>query len=241
MNKLLNDIGLALVWGKMKDFVTAFVATAISNLQPKEAGKGLSTEDYTTPEKTKLTGIEDGANNYTLPATLPADMITEDATHRFITDAEKAEYADKYTKSETDNLISGLADGMDWKTAVDNYAELATEYPTPEESWTVQVKGEGVYRYDGSDWVKIMEDTVIPLATDSLDGRMAKEDKTKLDGMSGIDYVHPTTPGNKHVPAGGTVGQVLYNQANGVGEWKDLPEAEEIEIISATEIDDICQ
>ena len=31
------------------------------------SGKQLSTEDYTTAEKTKLSGIEDNANNYTLP------------------------------------------------------------------------------------------------------------------------------------------------------------------------------
>ena len=34
----------------------------------KVSGKQLSTEDYTTEEKTKLSGIDDNANNYTLPA-----------------------------------------------------------------------------------------------------------------------------------------------------------------------------
>lgn len=33
----------------------------------KVTGKGLSTNDYTTAEKTKLSGIEAGANNYSLP------------------------------------------------------------------------------------------------------------------------------------------------------------------------------
>lgn len=33
----------------------------------KVSGKQLSTEDYTTEEKTKLSGIDDNANNYTLP------------------------------------------------------------------------------------------------------------------------------------------------------------------------------
>ena len=33
----------------------------------KEAGKGLSTNDYTTTEKTKLAGIAEGANKYVLP------------------------------------------------------------------------------------------------------------------------------------------------------------------------------
>ena len=34
----------------------------------KVTGKGLSTEDYTSTEKTKLSGIETGANNYTHPS-----------------------------------------------------------------------------------------------------------------------------------------------------------------------------
>lgn len=33
----------------------------------KESGKGLSTNDYTTTEKSKLAGIAAGANNYALP------------------------------------------------------------------------------------------------------------------------------------------------------------------------------
>lgn len=35
----------------------------------------------------------------------------------------------------------------------------------------------------------------------------------------GAGYTHPTTPGYKHIPAGGTVGQVLKNKANGEAEW----------------------
>ena len=36
--------------------------------QAAEAGKGLSTNDYTTAEKTKLSGIAENANNYSLPS-----------------------------------------------------------------------------------------------------------------------------------------------------------------------------
>lgn len=42
----------------------------------KIPGKGLSTEDFTTNEKTKLAGIDNYANRYTHPATHPATMIT---------------------------------------------------------------------------------------------------------------------------------------------------------------------
>lgn len=42
----------------------------------KVAGKQLSTEDYTAAEKTKLSGVATGANNYSHPASHPASMIT---------------------------------------------------------------------------------------------------------------------------------------------------------------------
>ena len=53
MAKYLNDIGLLYLWGK--------ITTAIGGKVDKVDGKGLSTEDYTTAEKTKLSGIADGA------------------------------------------------------------------------------------------------------------------------------------------------------------------------------------
>lgn len=48
-------------------------------------------------DKKKLDGVAAGANNYQHPATHAATMITEDATHRFTTDAEKAKWNLEYT------------------------------------------------------------------------------------------------------------------------------------------------
>ena len=45
----------------------AELMTLISNKVDKVSGKGLSTNDYTTAEKQKLSGIAANANNYTLP------------------------------------------------------------------------------------------------------------------------------------------------------------------------------
>jgi hypothetical protein len=39
----------------------------VNNKVDQVVGKGLSTEDYTTAEKSKLSGIEANANSYTLP------------------------------------------------------------------------------------------------------------------------------------------------------------------------------
>lgn len=41
-------------------------------------------------DKTKLDGIEENANNYVHPETHDASIITEDETHRFVTDDEKS-------------------------------------------------------------------------------------------------------------------------------------------------------
>ena len=44
----------------------------------------------TAADKKKLDGIATGANKYTHPSTHAASMITEDSTHRFLTDNERA-------------------------------------------------------------------------------------------------------------------------------------------------------
>lgn len=50
----LDNVGVARLWNHVVARLNDFVL--------KEDGKGLSTEDYTTEEKTKLSGIESGAN-----------------------------------------------------------------------------------------------------------------------------------------------------------------------------------
>lgn len=92
---------------------------AIAGKVDKEAGKGLSTNDYTdaekakshthanasvldattaaytAAEKTKLSGSSGGANNYVHPASHSADMISTTASKRFTSDAEMAGKADQ--------------------------------------------------------------------------------------------------------------------------------------------------
>lgn len=60
--------------------------------------------------KTASTALSDGAKIYRKgeKTILPTDVV-EDDTHRFVTDAEKESYADKYTKNEVDNKIADAA------------------------------------------------------------------------------------------------------------------------------------
>ena len=76
--------------------------TALNAKVDKEAGKGLSSSDYTSTEKTKLAGIADNANNYTHPASHPASVITQDENNRLVTDVEKAAWNAKQAA-----LVSG--------------------------------------------------------------------------------------------------------------------------------------
>ena len=63
-----------------------------------------------------------------------------------------------------------------------------------------------------------------------LDGITANANKTeksatngniKVDGKEVNVYTHPNTAGSKHIPLGGSLGQVLQNNGNGSAEWAD--------------------
>lgn len=58
-------------------------------------------------------------------------------------------------------------------------------------------------------------------ASTTQDGKMSKEDKVKLDGIAtnANNYTHPTASGNKHIPAGGSVGQILVWSEDGTAKW----------------------
>ena len=64
---------------------------------------------YMTPElKKKLDGIATGANNYVHPSTHPATMITQDATHRFVSDTEKNTWNAKASTAVVSTTANGL-------------------------------------------------------------------------------------------------------------------------------------
>ena len=108
----LKELSAAL--GDDPNFATT-VATQIGRKVDKVAGKGLSTEDYTSEEKAKLAGISSGANNYRHPASHPASMIEQDATHRFITDTERSTWNGKASTAVATQSANGLMSSADKK------------------------------------------------------------------------------------------------------------------------------
>lgn len=101
--------------------------------------KATSTTDgkMSKEDKAKLDGIEAGANNYTLPATLPASMITQDDNHYFVTKYQNKKLQDLYNKGEMDTKFATKADlartdtvslGNGWKILATDTGELSFSF-----------------------------------------------------------------------------------------------------------------
>ena len=96
----------------------ADVETALADKVDKVNGKGLSTEDYTTAEKTKLSGIETGADvNVIESITLNGTAVSPDANKnvdltvitKAVNDLENYyTKSNTYTKTEVDTLINAI-------------------------------------------------------------------------------------------------------------------------------------
>lgn len=102
----------------------------------------------------------------------------------------KPNWDDKYTKNEVDNKFSALETAIDWKEAVNTFADLSTTYPHPDDGWTVNVKDtDYTYRWSGTAWIAISANA-IPKATQSVDGLLSKEDKAALDDTNAKKHTH---------------------------------------------------
>lgn len=122
--------------------------TTVNNKVDKVTGKQLSTNDYTAAEKTKLAGIATGATNYTHPATHPPSIIAQDASNRFVTDAEKAAWNGKAPNT----LVSaapqsdGLMRATD-KIKLDGIATGANNYVHPANHPATMITEDATHRF----------------------------------------------------------------------------------------------
>lgn len=76
-------------------------------------------------------------------------------------------------------------------------------------------------RQDGTWAVPPDNNTMYSDATQENHGLLSVADKKKLDGVEegANKYVHPTTSGNKHIPSGGSSGQILRWSEDGTAAW----------------------
>ena len=177
----LKELSAAL--GNDPNFATT-VATQIGQKVDKVAGKGLSTEDYTSEEKAKLAGVAAGANNYQHPATHPATMIEQDASHRFVTDAEKTTWNGKASTAVVTQSANGLMSAAD-KKKLDGVAAGANNYQHPATHPASVIVQDSTHRFvtdtEKTTWNGKASTAV---ATQSANGLMSAADKKKLDGIT---------------------------------------------------------
>ena len=144
-------------------------------------------------DKAKLDGIETGANKYIHPSTHDAGMITQDATHRFVTDTEKATWNNKADKTVATIENDGLMSKTD-KSKLDGIAANANNYIHPDSHPATMITEDATHRF-----VSDAEKTTwngkasTDVATTAANGLMSKEDKAKLNGIedNANNYVHP--------------------------------------------------
>ena len=174
-------------------------------------------------DKAKLDGIASGANKYTHPSYTTRSSglykITVDSTgHVSATSAvSKEDITALGIPGQDTNTTYTLGsfgitataveinklDGLTATTAELNYVDGVTS------NIQTQLNGKSPTSHSHS------------AATTSVNGFMSSSDKSKLDGIaSGANnYVHPTSAGNKHIPSGGSSGQILQWSSDGTAKW----------------------
>ena len=175
--------------------------TALNGKVNTVSGKGLSTEDYTTAEKTKLSGIAAGATaNIGTVTTVKVGSTSYSPSSGVI------------------SLPAYPSDTNTHRPIQMNGTEILGNNTT-----ALNLKaGSNVSLSNSSGTVTIAAtDTTYSAATQSANGLMSSTDKTKLDGIAtgANNYAHPTSSGNKHIPSGGSSGQILRWSADGTAAW----------------------
>lgn len=106
---------------------SAAIYTALAGKVDTETGKGLSSNDYTDAEKTKLGGIEANANNYTLPAATTSALGGVQVGSNLAIDANGV-ISGNY--SNATQSAAGLMSSTD-KTALDNKPDVYVQATQP--------------------------------------------------------------------------------------------------------------
>ena len=149
--------------------------------EPKDSAIQTHITSTTNPHATTKEQVGLGNCNNTSDLNKPISTATQTALDL------KANQSTTYSKTEVDNAISAVVTSLDWKESVATYNDIATTYPIPEDGWTVTAKDtDETYRYNGTEWVSISAST-IPLASDSVDGKMSSTDFTKLKNITGTN------------------------------------------------------
>lgn len=176
--KVIKDSGFTIAKSVPAD--AKFTDTTYENATTSQPGLMSSTD------KSKLDGIEANANNYTHPTNHPATMITEDETHRFVTDTEKSTWDAKETtsgaqskadaalnsaKAYADQQITALVNGA--PEAMNTLKELADSISTHQNEYNA--------------YVDTVSSNIATAKQEAINEAIAKDSALKTELQSEID------------------------------------------------------
>ena len=214
-----NDIGIGMGG---EEYATV---NQLNNKVDKVTNMGLSTNDYTTADKNKLAGIEAGAE--VNPTSL--SELSEDATHRLVTDTEKSTWNAKsdFSGSYNDltnkpNLFSGnyndLTDKPTIPTSLSELSEDATHRlvtDTEKTTWNAKSDFSGSYN-DLTDKPTI--------STINVDGQPQSTLNFDSDPQTQIDNIANNTTIIKNSVKGFNAGEFASAGQGGAVGWYSYTE-----------------
>ena len=203
------------------------IATTISNLS---SDKITSLTGYIKPDTTTEILVTDSLNSALgkLEKALEGKQNTGDYALR-----EHNHNDSYYTKQEVIDMIGGISAGgsVDLAAAkkyTDDAITALIGNATPDSLDTLKELADALGNDPNFSTTivnniasKADKDHTHSNATTTDSGFMSSADKIKLDGIqeSANNYVHPDTTGHKHIPSGGSAGQVLIYSEDGTAVW----------------------
>ncbi len=193
-------------------------------------------QHITTTQVTKLTNIEENAE-VNIIETISIDNVNVAPTDRNINLVLATAENDGIMSSEYAGKLDGIAENAN------NYTHPASHSPsiitqdvnnrfvtdTEKSTWNGKQDALGFTAVPDTRKVndKALSSDITLTQDDVGDGTTNKvftsTEKSKLSGIAenANNYVHPTTAGNKHIPAGGSVNKILKWSADGTASWEE--------------------
>lgn len=186
--------------------------SAIGNKVDKVEGKGLSTNDYTTAEKEKLAGVEEGANNYVLPNEVVQDASYVHTDNNYTTEEkEKLAGLENYDDTALSNRVTTVENNKADKTELfsGSFNDLSDvpDFVTTNTEQTIDAN-------------KTFTGQVITPSVKNDDSKaklfMGNNNEFNFDALGNVLYIGYSNPFNSESP----ISQYHFGKHTGGGESK---------------------
>lgn len=245
--KYLDTEGLSYLWGKIKTYVGETIESGTSDTANKIHFVVPNEKEATEALTATASGIDALSPGLAIALRMPFDSVASQTLNINSLGAKPIYYQSSNTDAgkfpsgavvflvyETTSIATGCFkavysyDGAQpsiYQGATASSAGTAGLVPAAASAERNKyLKGDGTWAeltlpsdYVGATSSASGVHGLVPAATSAN-----REKYLRGDGTWQIPYTHPTGAGSKHIPAGGTYGQILVYSSNGTAAWTDL-------------------